>query len=84
MKNRLTDLNDHLFAQLERLSEEDLTSEKIEDEVKRSEAIVKISDQIVGNARMTLEACKLVAAHGDRFAKHLPMIAKADGDDGKA
>ena len=31
MKNKLSDLNNHLFAQLERLSEEDLTAEQIRD-----------------------------------------------------
>lgn len=74
MKNRLTDLNDHLFAQMERLSEEGLSTEKIADEVSRAEAIVKIADKIVDNARLALQACELVAKHGDRFQKHLPML----------
>jgi hypothetical protein len=74
LKNKLSDLNDHLFMQLERLSEDGLSSERIEDEVKRAAAIVSVSDQIVGNARLHLEACKLVAQHGDRFQKHLPML----------
>lgn len=74
MKNRLSDLNNHLFAQLERLSEEDLSPEKIEAEVKRTEAIVHVADKIVDNARLGLQACKLVADHGDRFMKHLPML----------
>lgn len=75
MKNRLSDLNDHLFAQLERLSEEGLSSEAIEDEVKRADAMVKVADKIVDNARLNLQACELVAKHGDRFMKHLPMLA---------
>lgn len=50
MKNKLIDLNNHLFAQLERLSEEDLTKEQIEQEVKRTEAVVSVSQQIVQNA----------------------------------
>lgn len=78
MKNRLTDLNDHLFAQLERLSEEGLSPEQIETEVKRAGAMVNVADKIVDNARLTLQACDLVAKHGDRFAKHLPMISAPD------
>lgn len=75
MKNRLTDLNDHLFMQLERLSEEDLTPEQIEAEVKRAGAMVNVADKIVDNARLNLQACDLVAKHGDRFMKHLPMLS---------
>jgi hypothetical protein len=71
VKNRLTDLNDYLFAQLERLADEDLSGEAIATEIQRAGAIVDVADTIVENA------CKLVADHGDRFAKQLPMIAPA-------
>lgn len=74
MKNKLTDLNNHLFAQIERLSDEDLTPEQIEAEVKRTEAIVAISDQIVGTANLQLKAVKMIADHGDRFKPHLSML----------
>jgi hypothetical protein len=78
MKNRLSDLNDHLFMQLERLANEDLTAEQISSEVDRADAIVKVADKIVDNARLNLQACELVAKHGDRFMKHLPIIAAPD------
>lgn len=74
MKNKLIDLNNHLFAQLERLSEEDLTKEQIEQEVKRTEAIVSVSQQIVQNADLALKGAKLVAEHGAYVGKYLPMI----------
>lgn len=75
MKNKLTDLNNHLFAQLERLGEEDLTAEQIEVEAKRAKAIVEISDQIVQAQSLTLKAVDIVAKHGDRFKGDLPMLA---------
>lgn len=64
MKNKLTDLNDHLFAQLERLSDESLTPEEIEKEVTRAQAVVSIADCIVANAGVQLKAVQLAADHG--------------------
>ncbi|MBU2963360.1 hypothetical protein KO516_21540 [Citreicella sp. C3M06] len=74
MKNKLSDLNDHLFAQLERLSDETLSAETIEQEVKRTEAIVSVSDQITGNADLQLKAAKLFAEHGQAILPMLPQI----------
>lgn len=64
MKNKLTDLNDHLFAQLERLSDESLTAEQIEKEVARAQAVVTVADCIVANANVQLKAVQLAADHG--------------------
>lgn len=83
MKNRITDLNDHLFAQMERLAEEGLTGEKLEGEVQRTEAMIKIADAIVDNARLGIQAATLVANHGDRFRKDLPMLTAPKEIDGK-
>lgn len=80
MKNRLTDLNNHLFAQLERLSEESLDAEQIEQEVKRADAIVDVSEQIIKNADLQLKAVKILADHGDRFKPMLPMLRGATAD----
>ena len=79
MKNRLSDLNDHLFAQLERLSEEGITPEKIEQEAKRAEAIVAVADRIVGNADLQLKAAKLFAEHGQGVLPMLPRIGGRTG-----
>jgi len=74
MKNKLADLNNHLFAQLERLSEEGLTAEQIEQEAKRGEAIVSVADQIIRNADLTFKAASFVAAHGDRYRPALSAL----------
>lgn len=74
MKNKLSDLNNHLFSQIERLSDEDLSLEQIEKEVKRTKAIVSIADQITGNADLQLKAAKLYADHGDIIISRLPQI----------
>lgn len=75
MKNKLTDLNDHLFAQLERLGEENLTTEQIETEVARTDAIVSLSEQVINNAGVALKAAELVAKHGrGNWEGMLPMV----------
>ncbi|HET8612981.1 MAG TPA: hypothetical protein VFL92_09475 [Sphingomonas sp.] len=74
MKNKLSDLNDHLFMQLERLSDEELTIEQIESEVKRADAIVAVSDQIVRGAALQLRAVEALANHGDRYRPNLTML----------
>jgi hypothetical protein len=74
VKNKLTDLNDHLFAQLERISDEGLSAEQIEAEVKRADAIVDLADQVISNVKVQLEGAKLVALHGDRMVKMMPLL----------
>lgn len=74
MKNKLSDLNNHLFAQLERLGEEDLTPEQIDQEAKRGEAIVGVADKIIRNAALQIEAAKLVSEYGSDPAPYLPQI----------
>jgi len=56
MKNTLTDLNNHLFAQLERLSEESLSVEQLSFEAERSKSLTIISRTIIDNARLVLDA----------------------------
>ncbi|SDJ57428.1 hypothetical protein [Salipiger marinus] len=76
MKNRLSDLNNHLFAQLERLADESLSAEQLEQEVKRADAIVSVADTITSNADLQLRAAKLYAEHG---AAVLPMLPQVGG-----
>jgi len=78
MKNKLADLNNHLFAQLERLSEEDMSAEKIEQEGKRTDSIVAVAEQIVRNADLQLKAALVIANHGDRFIPMLPALGKSE------
>ena len=63
MKNTLSDLNNHLFAQLERLGEEDL-DEEIKKEVQRSKAITDVAKVIVDNGRLALQTMKRMDEYG--------------------
>lgn len=61
MKNTLGDLNNHLFAQLERLGDEELNGEKLQEEIARAKAVTSIATQIISNGNLVLEAEKFKA-----------------------
>ncbi len=72
-KNRLTDLNDHLFAQIERLADEDLSGDLLEQEVRRGVAIVAVADQVLRLATLQVQAAKVISDHGGSDpVPHLP------------
>mgnify|MGYP001604021430 FL=1 len=56
MKNKLGDLNNHLFAQLERLSEESLKGDKLQEEIGRAHAVTNVAKEIINNGKLILEA----------------------------
>lgn len=62
MRNTSLDLNNHLFEQLERLTDDSLD---LNEEVKRASAITKVAEQIVSNAKLALDAEKLKALDPD-------------------
>ena len=59
MKNTLVDLNNHLFEQMERLNDDELTNEQLEKEIKRADAMKDIATQIISNASILLKATEL-------------------------
>ena len=58
MKNKLTDLNDHLFMQLERLNDESLTGAELEQECTRARAMADISTHIIAKANTKIPPAK--------------------------
>lgn len=59
MKNTLGDLNMHLFEELERLGDEDLTEEKLSEEINRAKAITSVAAQIISNGNLVLKSMEL-------------------------
>lgn len=56
MKNTLGDLNNHLFAEMERLGDEDLKGDELKEEIERARAVSNVSTKIIENASLVLQA----------------------------
>lgn len=65
MQNTLGDLNNHLFAQLERLGDEDLKGEALQEEMNRAKSITSIASQIISNGSLVLESKKFMDKRED-------------------
>ncbi|MGE7113218.1 hypothetical protein [Lysinibacillus sp. NPDC047702] len=76
MRNTLGDLNNHLFAQLERLSDEDLKGQKLTEEIDRARAITSVANQIVSNGSLVLQAQKF---HTEFASKELQKPKMLEG-----
>jgi hypothetical protein len=63
-RNKLSDLNDHLFMQLERLGEEDLKEEELQREIARAKAITNTAAQIINNASLVLKSQQFLQEYG--------------------
>ncbi|OUP60059.1 hypothetical protein B5F14_06475 [Faecalitalea cylindroides] len=64
MKNKLIDLNNHLFEQMERLNDDDLTDEQLKKEVSRARAMEGLATNIIDNAKLALESQKFIQEYG--------------------
>ena len=58
VRNKLTDLTNTLFAQLETLDDRDLTAEELKIELQRLKQMVAISGQILQAGQLALDAEK--------------------------
>ena len=65
MQNTLGDLNNHLFAQLERLGDEDLVGDKLVEEINRAKAVSDIATQVIANGSLVLKAKVFINEYGN-------------------
>ncbi len=73
-RNTLGDLNLYLFSQLERLDNEELSEDELQQEIQRSKAIASVSAQIISNANTVLEAQRFVSETVGRSKVEVPKM----------
>jgi len=82
-RNKISDLNNHLFAQLEKLNDDDLTGEQLDNEVQRAKAMSNLAGQIIASTKMTIDAMKM-AHNGDINFNDIPnMLNQDNGEEEK-
>lgn len=74
MQNTLGDLNNHLFAQLERLSDEDLKGDSLQEEITRSKAVSELATRIIANGSLVLQGKRLMDDRMDANSKLPTML----------
>jgi len=65
-KNKITDLNDHLFMALERLNDEEITGEKLMEEIERSKSIAMVGSKIIDSMKVQIEMFAKLNENGYR------------------
>ena len=75
MNNKLEDLNNHLFAQLERLNNEDLKGKELLEETLRAKAVDGIARNIISNAKVVLDGQRFINEQIDQGEK-VPSLFK--------
>lgn len=64
VRNKMSNLADTLFAQLEYLDDRDLSENELQIEIERSKAMVSVAGQIVSVGKLAIDAKKLEAETG--------------------
>lgn len=64
MKNTLSDLNNYLFEQLERLNDDELTEEELERELRKTDSIVKVSEKIIETGELAFRTMQHMDQYG--------------------
>lgn len=77
-KTTLNDLNEYLFQELDRLTNEDLSEEDLDKEIKRSEALQKVAKTVIENGALALQAKKYVDEYGKGDGVGVPMLGIPD------
>lgn len=77
-KTTLNDLNEYLFQELDRLTNEDLSAEELDKEIRRSEALQKVAKTVIENGALALQAKKYADEYGTGSGAGVPMLGITD------
>ena len=76
--NNLNSLNNKLFEQLDRLTNKNISGDKLQEELERTDAIVDISRTIISNADLMLKA---MVAKDEKLGSYAKLPALLDSNE---
>ncbi len=79
-RNKISDLNNHLFAQLEKLNDDQLQGDNLNTEVNRARAMSSLASQIISSTKLTLDAIKM-ANNGEINPVDVPNLLDEKSDE---
>lgn len=68
MKNKVSDVRDHLVAMLERLGDDDLSAEQMGQVIERAKASTIVATTYIGAVKVELDAIRLAHETGNLIA----------------
>lgn len=74
MQNKLSDLNNYLFEQIEILNDKDLTEKELELAIVKANKIADISKVIIQNQALQLNAAKTLLEYGKCSAEQFQTL----------
>lgn len=78
-RNKISDLKDHLFAQLERLNDEHLTAEQVQAELEKAKAMEGIAKQIIDTEKLTNDRAEILIGAMDKGIIPMQRLDFANG-----
>lgn len=64
MKNTISDLNNYLFEQLERINDDSLSGEQLDIALTRAAAVTKIAEAVIHNGELALRTMEHMNEYG--------------------
>lgn len=72
--NTISDLNNHLFAQLDRLAQPNLSDGEMKTELERAKAVSTIADNIIDSSALRIKAAQVYGEYGRPVLDMLPQV----------
>lgn len=80
-RNKIHDLRNHLFEQLERLNDDELSNENLDKEIHRAKAMSELAKNIVESAKVEVHYLRITGQNPSNFISSEKQLPHRNEDD---